>query len=89
MRPSRHPVSGGVRSPFLPNRFDLEPRRQRFLEQERGYHLQYRCEVCTHFDPQEGKCSLSFPAGLILNVTDGPFAPNGDWIFCKYWDLNA
>ena len=67
---------------------ELPVRRARFVDQARSVALCYRCMDCVHFDAPRNGCSLSYPAGIMLDAATGPFTATGDWIFCKYWELN-
>ena len=66
---------------------DLAGRTRVFREQAARYGLEYRCDVCVHFLPAPRACSLGYPAHLLDGDPGLCFTDQGQWRFCKYFEL--
>ncbi len=65
---------------------DLVARRDHFRVEARQFELRYRCRDCVHVVPSTVTCSMFFPNTMLRDV-DGPFQPDGNYAFCKYFEL--
>lgn len=59
----------------------------RFRAEREQFDLRYRCEDCEHADTAGDRCSLGFPMEHFGEGQHKCRTPEGDFVFCKYFEL--
>ncbi len=56
----------------------------RFRQEARRFALRFTCEVCAHFDPEQGRCSDGYPAEQHWHIDPERVT---ELRFCKLFEL--
>ena len=66
---------------------EARDRKETFLNEAKAFRLRFRCRDCVHVITSTVACSLLFPNRHLRDV-EGPFQPDGEWAFCKYFEAS-
>ena len=62
---------------------------QQFRAEAETYALEYRCGACIHVHPGNGGCSLSYPNEVLTHGEVRALDDDGQFVFCKDWELDS
>ena len=60
---------------------------EKFLLEAETYAFRFRCYDCAHWDIARSSCTFGYPSEMLRDPTSPVRDQDGQWIFCKYFEL--